>query len=503
MTRKIALAIWLAAGIALLRFALVGTAATRMALGVWTIGGAAFFVSPWVVLGIALVIVWISSLLANGCSLGAYLFGGIALLSIYFIAEGMEYAYTDLRDKDEQQLSDPVLHRILQEMRNKEFVPAREWLVVLLVIIATYFSEFDKLSIPFFGVTEDKKWRLLFTLAITSLPIAWLAQTFPKELALRNSTAFLRDTWWAWPPLRALGRLMKRIGLFHPTELLLDAATRHKHFGEKRNLGPSYESVYVSSLKRYGYALHRIREEIEIRRDGSATFRRRSLIYVVEGARTHFTQHISFDAIITEPGTDVLRAYTAPCLGETEEELGPQLDSLFETGQLPEGFEEISTAAYQRKAVFDETNRKRVRFTIGAPVSLPEMVVSPQGVKAKAIALYWELCAEVGTGGFVTAFNSDQPDQRDYYDADFKYPCRRSELAISLSEDLGGEFADLHQEATFEQIIHPNESDRLRLATTSAGRNLRCDLAYPLPGAQYTVRWQVWPTLAATTATTT
>jgi hypothetical protein len=97
----------------------------------------------WTLFGAYLVAAWAVTVTKHASSVYAYSAAWIVLLIMYFLAEGLQLTYADLRDKDEQQIRPEVLPALRRIRANESrFNEGREWFVLVLVICLTHLLHF-------------------------------------------------------------------------------------------------------------------------------------------------------------------------------------------------------------------------------------------------------------------------------------------------------------------------------------------------------------------------
>ena len=179
---------------------------------------------------------------------------------------------------------------------------------------------------------------------------------------------------------------MESAQMFEPALLLKDGLLKMlPKFRQIRNLRPSQQAFFHTAVKRYGYALHALQDEIEIHRNGSASLKQVGLFYIVCGERTSFARWYEFEEpIVAKPdgSPDVsydVKGFIVPSFGEEMDHgLLAALDCILKGAShadasltdfgLSSGAEFAKTTAKDGSVV---VNPKRVLLVIDAPNALP------------------------------------------------------------------------------------------------------------------------------------
>jgi len=248
------------------------------------------------------------------------IFWAFCIFFFTFALEGLEVAYIELRDKDDQQFMRErrairVLRRIAQmrdrshpvskagaaltdkdylKARDKtangeDFFEAREWAIIMLLIWATFLIDRPKYSIPWvIRVTEQQTGlltavRLTLTIGLTAFALVWVAQSPSKYVARNNSVNFLTSI----PSqvgllfLRFAWYLLSFVGLQYPSQITNKLAMRAMpSCQERRNLPPSEFTFFADALKKYGYGFLIGQTDLNICADGSCKVCSRTLFYI-------------------------------------------------------------------------------------------------------------------------------------------------------------------------------------------------------------------------------
>lgn len=405
-----------------------------------------------------------------------FLFIGAIVVAFYYIA-GFEIAYTDLRDKDPSQVLS--VGRQLQEMQQREDIvyDAKEWCAVVLIAILTILTDRDPIIAPLIG---EGHWGSAFSLLVTTLPLVWLAQIPAKERARQNSERFLQRSRFVWPILKAVDRFISLLQLQAVPHLLLKAGEKDRKAG-RRNLPPSLPAFYVSSLKRYGYALHELMERGTISAEGEVTMHQRGIVHAVAGSRKTFSRSLSFDgAVKPGPQVKILRAFRLPQAGESIDDICHQMQSLNDKS-LPQNYQEVDTKLFEARPILDPKKPNQVNFEIECSFEIP-----PKDGKS-AFAFEYEIEAASDAGSFQTRHKTP-----DYLWREFEFPCRIYDLTLELSPTANFCFTSPVVKVTFHGNPHPDEENRLIPELGKDARSINLKVPYTLAGANYRMEWTVW-----------
>jgi len=272
-----------------------------------------------------------------------FFFGALLILFATFVLEGLEAAYSELRDKDDRQFQGRAggLFEQIKKM-GRAFFETKEWSIVALVVLTTLMVDRDPgYFIPgiCYANSNDSTGRIVriaLSMILSTLPFVWLAQSPGKYVARKNSAQFLKYT-FAQVAVFLLRRVnsffMKPLGLQYPSEVTDELAlmTLSKS-NEERVLPPSEYSFFADGLKKYGYGVPLIEDTITIDEHGACEMVSRHLAYVVM-PRSIITRNLHFEIGFEEgtiasleckdaPGGDTSHACTkwwvfdAPMIGE-------------------------------------------------------------------------------------------------------------------------------------------------------------------------------------------
>jgi hypothetical protein len=401
---------------------------------------------------ILLVAVWLSTL-AHVDSVGAAFKSSVEfvvvvlLLVVLCFAEGVETAFADLRDKDAEQVL-PEIRQLLSQMKEREefFLAQREVFTVVIIAGVTLLTSFPSVYLFRIGATDRYHAASLFTIAFTSLTILWFCQVVPKRLALRNSELFLKRGRFLWPIIRVVGKL----DLPAPSDWIVETLGGvGRRFGNRRSLPPSRPAYYLLSLKRYGIAVDRLEEDIEIREGGASVIRRKFLIFIAHGRRHDFGRSLQLDSIVQTAGFGMCKVFTLPQPGDQIEDMAPLLDAVFEGKPHGPEVEEISADRLDLQPDSSGEGTKKISWKIQSQISLPEGLSPKDSEQAsgKAVLLLFELKAAGAAGGF----KLDGHD--DFWYSVIDGPCRKYSVDVHLAQGLGRKFFQPRGEVTFEGTL--------------------------------------------------
>lgn len=431
---------------------------------------------------------------------GEWVSKGLLLLAffvVYFLAEGMELAYTDLRDKDEDQLRLSIQAR-MKDMRlhEAEFYEAREYLVIALVFGATWLSHFEKLRAPWAGEITNEYLRVGYSLLFTTIPFIWLAQSPAKSLATRNSEAFLEFNLVGllWTGLKYAGKALDVIGLFLPSQKLTTLFRYSGGFGATRNLPPSNPGFFLAGLRRYGSAACRIDNQVTISSDGATTLRRRILTYVVRGKRKDFKMNVRFDSEVVNVLTNTMQVFAFQPPGEKIEELLEIVDAVW-AGRAHPKVEEVTDKVLSSKPLHSDLNKKELDLKAflltGMPEGLESLKEPPRFTGA--LMLLWEVELRTAPHAFRMDFAAN-PEPEEYYLL-LSAPCLEANIGIEFAEGCAEEFLEPETEVTIQANRHLPEMDRITSMKRVDKKSLGLRVAFPLHGARYSWRWKVAKTV--------
>jgi hypothetical protein len=452
-------------------------------------------------LALFLLLVWFKTELHStpqsptpGTRLAVHLFVVIVLLIFIFFADAMEVAYSLLRYKDIEQFSGTTA-RILKEMHKNESLvyEAREWLVTILIVAITLILEFDHVYSPFSGneivfpvipgfppLSAPKFFSLLFG----TLPVLWLVQGPSKRVARECPQKMLDAGVIVWLLVKGVGKGIEFFGLENPTRLASWVLTRDGGFRDESNLKPSDHAYFVSSLQRYGYALHNIALHVTIGPRGGCTIRQRVVYYVI--ARTHniFTRKLTLDAPSKGFRLERSEVYRAPTLGDVDpngnKEIFKQLNGLAaDPPQIPPKFEKLLVSPIVIQST-DPGNPRLCKYHVDTRGAIPEDLA--------AFALLAEFTTDWCDGAFKWT-----PGESDFFYTKFYSPCYCFQLTLETEAGCSFVLSDVTSEAICGENLHRGEQDRLvrSLVLDAAHPNaVHCELHYPFPGTDYYLRWK-------------
>ena len=487
----------------------------------WSIG---FYVAFWATLVGSAAAVWMVTILhqtggawrALGFSIAA-----ATILVATFVLEGVEAAVSELRDKDELQLSAPI-RSIFRRLSKEEdaFFETREWLVVALVVIATLMMESDHYFIPVVTFCHgslitapiDIKGeeplgrfiRIALSLILSTFPFVWLAQGPGKHVARRNSVQFLRYSGiqFSIQIVEAAWRIMRILGLQYPSRIANETALLLlKRCQKTRYLPPSEFSFFSDSLKRYGYGSPITDLKIMVHDDGSLEVDSKFLAYLVtprSGVSRIFTFENGYVAgtrgrLISRNSPDMSWwAFEVPMIGEriTPSQLKAWEELLYSVEPSKwqsEGSNELDSRFFAPEVKISDPSDRPAPGT--RPVSTLTVTLDfrgdlPQRAKTgRAVLLLWSVRLKTNRETFILP--KAWGDCSEYpYDVKYTHPCLRSTTTFSFQEasqsDRQPDYifvesrSDEHFQVIYGNVVHERESERFR-------QQRRSDLASAQP----------------------
>jgi len=474
--------------------------------------GMGFYVALWTTLVGCASVIWIATVLhQNGGVWRAFGFGiaAVVLLTATFILEGLEAAVSELRDKDEHQLSAPV-GNLFQRLSKEEdaFFETREWLAVALVVIATLMMESDHYFIPVVGLVNGSPIqaididgekplghfiRIALSLILSTFPFVWLAEGPGKHVARRNSVQFLRYSviQFSVQIVESAWRIMRILGLQYPaaianhTALLLLKESR-----KSRYLPPSEFSFFSDSLKRYGYGSPITDLKIIIHKDGSAEVDSKFLAYLIT-PRSAVSRIFSFEnGYIAETKQRlILRnsqdtrwwAFEVPLIGERiTQSLLKAWEELFYSDDPSKwnfvGAKELDSKFFTAAVTITDPDSSTPPTAGTRPVSTLTVKLNFRGdlpqkdAAEKAVLILWSVRLRTNPGTFVLPENWEEHAEYPY-DIKFTHPCLRATTTFTFSEgnrNKEGDYifveprSDEHFQVIYGNIIHEGESQRFK-----------------------------------------
>jgi|GEM_PF-5123127 len=443
-------------------------------------------------LAVALLLsTWIVSIHRSPYSLWTYVIPEAIAMVLLFFVTGLEIAYTNLRDKDSEQV-DPQIQGFLIHLQLNEakLYEAREWFGVALVAILALLCEFDPASPMEFlfrtnihVLPDERIWKFLFALLFTTLPAVWFAQSPAKVLAINNSQNFIRRASFLRRPLTWTWKLLDWLHSDALTELVYGRTFR-RWKEERRNLSPSNSAFYVSALKRYGSGFHHIEQEITIFADGSAKVTQSGVIHVVSSDKRVFTRTLYLDGKYAGDGRiTVTKLFRMPAAAENLKEIEAQVACCDKT-PLPKGFEARDTGDCKASPQPNAMKPNEISFVIQAQSALADTD------HAFTALVGYELECSFQTGSFQTA-----EDGEDFYRVNASSPARRLFLQFRFDEFANRRFASPTPQVIIQDQPHKEEEGKITAAISEGERQrLTADIHFPLVGASYGLRWTVWKT---------
>lgn len=460
-------------------------------------------------------LIWIDSVYCqygSGWAIGFVLVAVLVLVST-FVLEGLEVAYTELRDKDKRQFSGRAA-KVFQNLCNmdqkkKSFYEAREWSIVALVVITTLMVETDVYRIPKIGYisagdgTAGHAMRIALSLVLSTVPFVWLAQGPGKYIARRNSVQFLRYRWTrltVWTLENVVWRAMKSVGLEYPSDVTdALALSWFKKSKRERGLPPSEFSFFADAVKKYGYGVPLSDDVITIRDNGSCEVYSRLLAYIVmprTGVSRRFEFENGFEAETVDglqcadPSRTKWWAFRGPMIGErvTDELLDRWAELFYHEDPenwrrseykkhdasafmiVPELTELIKPQEKEKSEETDEIEKKKVRPTQQLNVKLNFRGLLPEREEGKsAFLVLWEV--RLNTNAGTVELPEKWGDSKPYpYSKMHSHPSLRSTITFCLPEpkapDSGAIFVEPtsrdHFMVSYDNIFHLSESKRFK-----------------------------------------
>lgn len=451
------------------------------------------------VLWVSLVTVWVATLAAmsQSGSHGHWIGAGAVVCALILLAyaEGMEIAVADLSDVHPDQLSEPRLRRLLDEIHRARhfFYANRQAVVVLVISLMSLQIAYPWIYIPGLGQVSDYNASFWFSISLTTTTTLWFCQVLPKRLAVLNSELFLHQAAFLWPIIKAIGLL----GLPNPSNQLLYFFERFTPYRRKRHLRPSPAAHYNVTSHIFGSSLDRIHVDISVDGSGMATLRKRFAVLFLHGRRTQHSERLySHKAFSGAPQVRVVGLYVGQA-PERLDQISDELDKLFETADASTSG--IFTAA-EGWSPHVETQIESDLFRGGAWASwtiwsskpLPEAFWPREGHDEYMAALPMAvLIYEVELVVPESALASPH-DARGYERIWPEYvatPCRRYSLRIEpahKSDAVGLQGCDVR--LIPGDISVPDETSRCTQLAISA-LDSQLDLRFPMQGAVYSIRW--------------
>ena len=489
----------------------------------------------WLTSVAILGVIWFWTVIANRQDLKAVVgiaivIGAFGIMASTFFLEGLEIAYTSLKDKELRQITNKRLFGMIKESE-PEFYEAREWCVIALVVFVTIMVDKERYVVPFIGPVETKTiagkfLRGLITFGLTTFPFVWIAQSPAKELAIRNADFFLQIPLTAVVARGVLivGKAVRLLRLKEPSDLSTKTYENiFNELGQERNLPPGEIKSFTDTLKKYGYGVVVDHDTLTIQEGGVCEFKTRVLIYMC-APRHAVSRSIGFESAIE--GTPDIR-FGMFAIEEVRESVEDNLKlwfDIFDTkiDEIAEKFSltRVDDKSFKPRVSFKKRTsipgQEKIMKAIPTPVNMsvvfPEaMPKPPEEEKSKKGAL---VVLEVHGKAKANAFkilSAGGSECEDFYSKFFVNPTLRSELEINLGDKVEGTFSTTSNDytVTFEDTEHLAESERFRLMQTKSaqlqayesrrpragithqGRKLMILFESALPGASYLTYWRL------------
>jgi hypothetical protein len=416
----------------------------------------------------------------------------IASMACVFLLEGYETAYTELRDKDPEQVM-PDIQKLLREMQAQDgfFVGEREFLVVLFIVIISLATNLGLVYFPFVDPVEGYRVPELFGLIFTSLIVCWFSSVVAKTLAADNPQAFLLHFKFFWTLIRKIANQGEVSGFLAPSRFIISEFLKVGHFKSRQVLAPSRPAYYDNSFKRYGYAFDMINQEVEIGPFGVCQIHQTCLVWILSGRRKEFAGSVLLDSLVHTAEFETVRVFGGPPLETEPNKIFAALDMLSQAGSYTLGPEVTKEVSLRDKAV-KATNG--ATWTIESPVQLPEdlhLIVGDRADLAtrNGLLIFYKMRVAAGSGAF-----KFQKDATDFWEQTFPYPCRKYQLTLRIDPQLGRKFASPSVKILIEGQGHVLETIR---AGNSAhleheSRTLRFEFNFPTTGSTHVMNWAIW-----------
>ncbi len=450
----------------------------------------------WGAFAITLLYIWISTLRQHQKSILLFVFFEMLLLLLLYLVAGFEIAYTDLRDKDPEQIDDDIRETFNNIKRDEDVLyESREWLGVLLVAALAAMCEFTPVFEPAFLIgdpahphVDPATWKIIFTLLFTTVPVVWIAQSPAKTLAILNSQRLFRRCRYIWYLLEPLGIATSALGFGSLTKLMYGVTARRWRTS-KRNLRPSGPAFYVAALKRYGYGLQALRETLSISDSGAVEVIQEGTLHVVSADRKVFVRELFYDSSVYLSGDiEVLDAFQIPVPAETDHEIEEQIAKCG-VATLPDGYKRLTPSEFERSQLNDD-NGKHVSFQIAAGRALASAPnISNGRGNGYSTVIRYRIRALWGPGAFTL-----NEHQKDYYRLRAIYPVRSFSFTISLAETTGRRFANLTPSVMMIGNEHLEEQSKVfsKFQNEDDYQTTETTVTYPLAGPAYGVIWDIW-----------
>jgi hypothetical protein len=496
----------------------------------------------FLVVGSILCATWITSMgqQMNAGSIILHFLAMSAWLAVIFFSDALEVSYSLLRHKDIDQFGETT-GSILKQMHDNEdtVYEGREWLVTLMIVLITVIVDFDHIYVPFphplkgdwfhfviVQLQDQYAWlpirtTTIFSILFTTFPVLWLAQGPSKKIARRFPQRMVDAGSLVWLfVVRPVGWITDFLRLNGPSALIAHSWERIAGLKVDANLRASDQHYYLTSIQRYGYALHDIQMRVTVGSSGEATIEERLVYYVITRPCNVFDRRLSFSR--AKPCT--FEQVTAKAYWmEVIEEIGsPEdtqailetLDSIADkTKTVPESLakEEIK-AAIHVIPISDEKDPNQMRYrtspleeesTAPAPAPGSASAKAPDEMKLvhyridtggsiptgdKAFALVVEFKATWSGGAFDMI-----PGGPDFFYMIIDCPCKRYRLTVDTTGDCELRPSGVGANATCGSDPHWGERDRLQRSfdmDPGSPNGIHCNLEYAFPGITYELSWK-------------
>jgi hypothetical protein len=426
-----------------------------------------------------------------------------SILALVTLLEGIELAYTELRDKELQ--NNPVFSNI--RTHESDFYNAREWCVVLLVVAATLIVEADVYRVPLLGTFSGGFARWTMTILLTTLPLVWIAQSPGKELARRNSELFLHSTLAKIAfacVVRPVRFVTRKIGLDQPSNVFTEEILLRlmPAFRVSRNLPPGERRFFTDSLKKYGYGILSSNDMVTIAHDGRCRFEFEALYYIgleTREIRRFFALDADFDG---EPNVTI-KAFDIVAAGEFVNDSDLEAWKGFVHSNAGEAPGPINQNFFSfRKEIApreDNLPGQKIDIRVEFASALPRSRASGSQGKCSenSAALIWiGIQGRTHPGAFRSGAHPENPEEKDSYFKRFAVPCLQANLNFEFPDAATATFANADYSVEFDRTKHKGESNKFEalqqgFGVSDDGKKLQIVINSPLPGAQYRTTWLV------------
>jgi hypothetical protein len=416
----------------------------------------------------------------------------LGLLVLLYFAEGIELAVTDLLDKEPEQLHDPALQAVLEDIQRRSgfFFAQRQVFVVAIIAFTSLVTTYPWVIVPFVGKTAAHNAPFWFSLVFTTFTVLWFCQVTPKRLAILNSELFLRQSRFVWRLIQLTGML----GLPNPSDWLVAVVAKHSGYAQRRNLLPSRAAHHTLTSQLEGMSLERIATDLTVDEDAGRIVKK-VLVLFLHGRYGHLSGELATASAFTgRPTVTLLGLYTAP-QSERGESLAPGLDAIFGGSEPPAQYGLSRNLAGEWRYTVDVDvedapggTGQRLSWTIAGEL-LPEAFWPAEDRDRQrstpAVVLLYQVEASVAARGFWFG------EQGDTWSETITEPCRSCSLHVRAAE--GASAFPVAQKLTVTvrgaEAELSDESAKYTQALLSGHGAV--NIPYPLQGGTYMLSWRV------------